>query len=106
MTWFLSPLPFFSTMRANRKAHIVNHLRRPAPLGNGRFRPPMSTFGHRLGHDSNHYFPRAFTRGRPHRELVVCRRRSLSLKISLISAAGRISIVPHFNLTPGDWEMS
>ena len=25
---------------------------------------------------------------------------------SLISAAGRISIVPHFNFTPGDWEMS
>jgi len=33
-------------------------------------------------------------------------RRSLSLMISLISAAGRISIVPQFNFTPGLWEMS
>jgi hypothetical protein len=47
-----------------------------------------------------------FPRGRPHREVSFRRRRSLSLTISLISAAGRISIVPHFNFTPGDWEMS
>ena len=33
-------------------------------------------------------------------------RRSLSLMMSFISAAGRIPIVPHFNFTPGDWEMS
>lgn len=32
--------------------------------------------------------------------------RALSLIIPLISAAGRISIVPHGNRTPGDWEMS
>lgn len=31
---------------------------------------------------------------------------SRSLIIPLISAAGRISIVPHGNRTPGDWEMS
>jgi hypothetical protein len=55
-----------------------------------------------FGHDSNHSFPR----GRPHREVSFRRRRSLSLIISLISAAGRISIVPHFNFTPGHWEMS
>ncbi|MGB6875438.1 MAG: hypothetical protein WBD87_05335 [Candidatus Acidiferrales bacterium] len=28
-----------------------------------------------------------------------------SLMISFTSAAGRISIVPQFNFTPGDWEM-
>jgi hypothetical protein len=32
--------------------------------------------------------------------------KSLSLIIPLISAAGRISIVPQCNCTPGDWEMS
>jgi hypothetical protein len=52
--------------------------------------------------DTDHSFPR----GRPHREVSFRRRRSLSLIISLISAAGRISIVPHLNLTPGLWEMS
>jgi hypothetical protein len=31
---------------------------------------------------------------------------SLSLIIPLISAAGRISIVPQCYCTPGDWEMS
>lgn len=36
----------------------------------------------------------------------VSRSRALSLIIPLISAAGRISIVPHGNRTPGDWEMS
>jgi hypothetical protein len=46
------------------------------------------------------------TRGRPHREVSFRRRRSLSLIISSISAAGRISIVPHFSFTPGLWEMS
>jgi hypothetical protein len=55
-----------------------------------------------LGHDPDHSFPR----GRPHREVSFRRRRSLSLMISFISAAGRISIVPHFNFTPGHWEMS
>src|SRR6266436_1932360 len=54
------------------------------------------------GHDTDHSFPR----GRPRREVSFRRRRSLSLMISFISAAGRISIVPHFNFTPGDWEMS
>jgi hypothetical protein len=44
--------------------------------------------------------------GRPHRAVSFRLRRSLSLIISVISAAGRISIVPHFNFTPGDWEMS
>jgi hypothetical protein len=48
----------------------------------------------------------AFSRGRVHREVCFRRRCSLSLMISLISAAGRISIVPQFNFTPGDWEMS
>ena len=36
-----------------------------------------------------------FPRGRPHREVFFRRRCSLSFIISLISAAGRISIVPH-----------
>jgi hypothetical protein len=36
----------------------------------------------------------------------VRRRRSLCLIISLMSAAGRISIVPQFHFNPGDWEMS
>jgi hypothetical protein len=62
------------------------------------------TWEARLGHD--HDTDLSFPRGRPHRELSFRRRRSLSLIISLISAAGRISIVPHFNFTPGDWEMS
>jgi Homeodomain-like domain len=44
--------------------------------------------------------------GRPHREVSFRRRRSLALIMSLISAAGRISIVSHFIFTPGDWEMS
>jgi hypothetical protein len=48
----------------------------------------------------------SFPHGRPHREVSFRRRRSLSLIISFISAAGRISISPHFNLTPGHWEMS
>ena len=61
-----------------------------------------STIGPASGHDTDHSFPR----GRPHREVSFRRRRSLSLMISVISAAGRISIVPHFNFTPGDWEMS
>jgi hypothetical protein len=40
-------------------------------------------------------------------DLVVCRRRCSLARISpLMSSAGRISIVPHFNFTPGDWEMS
>ena len=50
--------------------------------------------------------PFQIPRGHPHREAAFRRRRSLSLIISLISAAGRISIVPHCNFTPGDWEMS
>jgi hypothetical protein len=45
-------------------------------------------------------------RTRPHRAAFFRRRRSLSWIISFISAAGRISIVPHFNFTPGLWEMS
>ena len=48
----------------------------------------------------------SFPRGRPHREVSFRRRRSLSLIISFKSAAGRISIVPHFNFTPGFLEMS
>src|ERR1700678_1031400 len=43
---------------------------------------------------------------RPYRAVFFCRRSSLSLSISFKSAAGRISIVPHFNCPPGDWEMS
>lgn len=54
------------------------------------------------GHDTDHFF----RRGRLHREESFRRRRSLSLIISVISATGRISIVPHFNFAPGDWEMS
>ena len=54
------------------------------------------------GRDADHPFRRAFPRGRAHREVCFRRRRSLSLIISLISAAGRISIVPHCNFTPGD----
>jgi hypothetical protein len=55
-----------------------------------------------LGHDTDHFSPR----GHPHREVSFRRRRSLFLIISFKSAAGRISIVPHFNFTPGHWEMS
>ena len=54
------------------------------------------------GHDTDHSFPR----GCPHREVSFRRRRSLCLIISFKSAAGRISIRPHFNFTPGFWEMS
>ncbi len=61
-----------------------------------------STIGPASGHDTDHSFPR----GRSHREVSFRRRCSLSFIISFISAAGRISIVPHFNFTPGDWEMS
>jgi hypothetical protein len=48
----------------------------------------------------------SFPRGRPYREVSFRRCRSLFLIISFKSAAGRISIVPQFNVTPGDWEMS
>src|SRR5258708_2942597 len=61
-----------------------------------------STIRPASGHDTDHSFPR----GRPHREVSFRRRRSLFLMISFIPAAGRISIVPQFNFTPGDWEMS
>ena len=57
--------------------------------------------------DPDHCSPRAFPRGRPHREVSFRRRRcSLSFVISLKSATGRISIGPSPNLKPGSCERS
>ena len=63
----------------------------------------VMAFAAHEGHDPDLSFSRAFPRGRPHRE-VSFRRRSLSFMISLKSATGRISIVPHF--MPGCCEIS
>jgi hypothetical protein len=87
MTRFADQRPSFF-MRATRVVHL-RPMWAAAPL------PRYSTVGDFKNAD-----------GRPYREGSFRRRCSLSFMISLISAAGRISIVPHFNLTPGYWEVS
>ena len=82
--------------------HGLLHPLQHAGLSRRSPRSRQSTRQASLGHDTDHSFPR----DHPHREVSCRRRRSLSLIISVISAAGRISIVPHFNFTPGAWDMS
>jgi len=61
---------------------------------------------HNRGHDTDHSFPRAVSRG-PHREESFRRRRcSLSFMISLKSATGRSSTGPSPYLKPGSCEIS